>query len=406
MTHWRTELALPLHEKVKILRNNIFGIDIDPQAVEITMMSLYLKALEGERGILPKKQHLLPPLSNNIKCGNSLIGYDIFDTPFSPVIKEEVNAPHPPLKLRGGEGGVMSLEGEGEGGFDDETKSRINPFDWNSKSAGFGEIMEAGGFDCVIGNPPYVTAELEEYERAYYKIMYPESTIGKLNTYRLFTHKGWKLLREEGLLGFIIPNTYLTDRDSQKLRAFLLSNSKIKQILFFPEGFRVFENVTQATTILIFEKGKKGVKNNIIKVIDPIKSADALNTEPERNYRQNLFIKMPEQMVVTKRTAEQIYVIEKIISSGQPFELFADIYQGEVNVSIHKNSILEKPKNKNYKPLIRGNNIKRYYADLRFSDKKGSWVDATKPFRQHQTGVRIVTQEVSNMQQNSKLYFA
>ncbi len=75
------DLALPLKEKAKILRNNIFGVDIDPQAVEITMMSLYLKALEGERGLLPRKQHLLPSLTNNIKCGNSLIGYDIFDAP-------------------------------------------------------------------------------------------------------------------------------------------------------------------------------------------------------------------------------------------------------------------------------------------------------------------------------------
>src|SRR4030043_517236 len=96
------DFSLPIHEKAKILRNNIFGVDIDPQAVEITMMSLYLKALEGERGLLPKKQHLLPPLSNNIKCGNSLIGYDIFDNPS-----------HPPLKLRGGEGGVMSSDSEG-----------------------------------------------------------------------------------------------------------------------------------------------------------------------------------------------------------------------------------------------------------------------------------------------------
>ena len=91
------EFTLPIHEKAKILRNNIFGVDIDPQAVEITMMSLYLKALEGERGLLPKKQHLLPPLSNNIKCGNSLIGYDIFDFHSSPTLKEKVNAPQPPI---------------------------------------------------------------------------------------------------------------------------------------------------------------------------------------------------------------------------------------------------------------------------------------------------------------------
>src|SRR3990167_2263140 len=77
------DLSLPLRAKARILKNNIFGVDIDPQAVEITMMSLYLKALEGERSLLPKKQALLPSLTYNIKCGNSLIGYDFFDTPLT-----------------------------------------------------------------------------------------------------------------------------------------------------------------------------------------------------------------------------------------------------------------------------------------------------------------------------------
>src|SRR4030043_1647952 len=129
------------------------------------MMSLYLKALGGERGLLPKKQQLLPPLSNNIKCGNSLIGYDIFDPPsphpsHNTPLPIDAKAPvHPPF-IKGGQGGIT-----------DETKSRINPFDWNSKSAGFGEIMNPsqsplekggskGGFDVVIGNPPYVRQEM------------------------------------------------------------------------------------------------------------------------------------------------------------------------------------------------------------------------------------------------------
>ena len=97
------DITLPLHEKAKILRNNIFGVDIDPQAVEITMMSLYLKALEGERGLLPKKQHLLPPLTNNIKCGNSLIGYDIFED--SPLLRG-VRGVFSPL-TEGGGGGIL-----------------------------------------------------------------------------------------------------------------------------------------------------------------------------------------------------------------------------------------------------------------------------------------------------------
>ena len=72
-------MSLPLRTKARILKNNIFGVDLDAQAVEITMMSLYLKALEGERSLLPKKQQLLPSLNSNIKCGNSLIGYDFFE---------------------------------------------------------------------------------------------------------------------------------------------------------------------------------------------------------------------------------------------------------------------------------------------------------------------------------------
>jgi hypothetical protein len=88
---------LSVHRRAKILRHNLFGVDIDPQAVEITMMSLSLKALEGERSQLPPKQHLLPELKYNIMCGNSLIGPDIYDQ------------------------GVL---------FADEERDRINAFDW------------------------------------------------------------------------------------------------------------------------------------------------------------------------------------------------------------------------------------------------------------------------------------
>ncbi|MBI5027057.1 MAG: N-6 DNA methylase, partial [Nitrospirae bacterium] len=170
------DFALPLRLKANILRNNIFGVDIDPQAVEITMMSLYLKALEGERGILPKKQHLLPPLSNNIKCGNSLIGYDILDNLFPAVIPAKAGIQEKGTGFRVKHGMTEKEE------WSDETKSRINPFDWNSKSVGFGEIMENGGFDVVIGNPPYVRIQaMKEWapvEVEFYKEKYKTAKTG------------------------------------------------------------------------------------------------------------------------------------------------------------------------------------------------------------------------------------
>jgi hypothetical protein len=125
------EWYLTTAEKKRILLNNLFGVDIDPQAVEVTKLSLLLKVLENEsRESIDQQVKLglegvLPNLGDNIKCGNSLIGPDFYDL------------------------GQATL-------FGDEEMRRINVFDWDDDVKGFGEIMKCGGFNCVIGNPPYV----------------------------------------------------------------------------------------------------------------------------------------------------------------------------------------------------------------------------------------------------------
>jgi len=232
------DFTLPIHEKAKILRNNIFGVDIDPQAVEITMMSLYLKALEGERGLLPKKQHLLPPLGNNIKCGNSLIGYDIFDS--------------------------LPIEGGGLGrGWDDETKSRINPFDWNSKAAGFGEIMHPsqsplakggseGGFDVVIGNPPYVRQEMigefKEYFQKHYEVYQ-----GTADLYAYFIEKGVSLLKKGGLFSYIVSNKWMRANYGEPLRRWMKTRN-IEEIIDFGD-LPVFETAITYPCIIRICRG-------------------------------------------------------------------------------------------------------------------------------------------------------
>ena len=111
------------------MRTNLYGVDIDPQAVEITMMSLYLKALENEQGMLGPKHEKLPELKFNVRCGNSLVESDIQKShPLTP-----------------------------------SDRDRIRPFDWNSREDGFGDILSTGGFDAVIGNPPYIQLSMEEF---------------------------------------------------------------------------------------------------------------------------------------------------------------------------------------------------------------------------------------------------
>ena len=137
---WRLTTA----EKKRILLNNIYGVDIDTQAVEVTKLSLLLKVLEGENEETLVKhlrlfhERALPDLADNIKCGNSLIGPDFY------------------------EGKQLSL-------IDEEERYRINAFHWNAE---FPEIMAAGGFDAVIGNPPYgglFLPQMLEYFRRHYR---------------------------------------------------------------------------------------------------------------------------------------------------------------------------------------------------------------------------------------------
>ena len=262
------DLSLPLRAKARILKNNIYGVDIDPQAVEITMMSLYLKALEGERSLLPKKQALLPSLTYNIKCGNSLIGYDFFDTPLTL-----------PLSRKGRGNSSISPPSTGGDEGEGDLRSRINPFDWNSKTAGFGEIMNPshshlekgqhpptsplnkggtkGGFDVVIGNPPYVRIQaMKEWapvEVELYKKQYAAASKGNYDIYVVFVEKGLSLLNPKGRLGFILPHKFFQSQYGEPLRGILSKGKHLSEIVHFGSQ-QVFEGATTYTCLLFLDK--------------------------------------------------------------------------------------------------------------------------------------------------------
>jgi type I restriction-modification system DNA methylase subunit len=252
---------LSVYRKAKILRNNLFGVDIDPQAVEITMMSLYLKALEGEQSQLPPKQHLLPELKYNIMCGNSLIGPDIYDQ------------------------GVL---------FADEERDRINAFDWNFIPVGpsgarpwggtrkeppdrtpppegraplgptsIGQVMKDGGFDCVIGNPPW-GYDFSEIELRYLRTEHRPIIVRMIDSFMFFVAKACGLARQGGRVGMIVPDVVLYQVDNLRLRELLLESFRLN--LSVNLGDRVFARVTRPSCIFVAQRGEPG--NNRVGVLD------------------------------------------------------------------------------------------------------------------------------------------
>ncbi len=222
---------LTTQEKKRILLNSIYGVDIDPQAVEVTKLSLLLKVLEGvtNQALISQlrlfHERALPDLDRNIKCGNTLI-----DSSFYSVHQ---------LNL-----------------FDEEEHYRINAFDWESA---FPQAFsnDDPGFDAVIGNPPYIRIQaLKEWapvEVEYYKKAYKAAGKGNYDIYVVFVERGLSLLNKHGQLGFILPHKFFNAQYGEPLRALLAENKSLSEIVHFGDE-QIFEQATTYTCLLFLNK--------------------------------------------------------------------------------------------------------------------------------------------------------
>jgi adenine-specific DNA-methyltransferase len=188
-------LQLSLLQKRQILLNNIYGVDIDPQAVEVAQLSLYLKLLEDEtiasahQQQLAMREALLPSLSKNIVRGNSLIGWDITEG-----------------KL-----------------FDTADERGLNPMNFEDA---FPEVMKRGGFDAIVGNPPWGAA-FTQGALAYLRNKYHRVIARMVDSYLYFLDRAAQLVTDDGLVGYIIPSTLLNQVDAKPVRHLLLSRGLV-----------------------------------------------------------------------------------------------------------------------------------------------------------------------------------
>jgi len=330
------EVCLTIQKKREILKNNIYGVDIDREATEVAIMSLYLKLLEegfdkGEAQLFVGT--LLPDMTSNIKCGNSLIGSDYY------------------------EGQDLKL-------FSDEEFKSVNAFDWDGKN-GFPEIMKAGGFDCVIGNPPYVRQEMlseyKEYFQNHFKVYH-----GVADLYAYFIERGVSLLKSGGRFSYIVANKWMRANYGGPLRERLLK-SGISEIIDFGD-LRVFQDATTYPCIITVVKGCQD-SFNAAKVPD-------LDFNDLRSYldgkRFNVSISSLNEEGWSLSDEKTAKLLEKIKSQGVPLGEYVGgkIYRGVltglneafvIDDETRKKLIKEDPKSKEIiKPFLAGRDIKRY----------------------------------------------
>lgn len=357
---WRLTTAL----RKQILLNNIYGVDIDAQAVEVTKLSLLLKVLEGEsRDSLDRQQKLfhqraLPDLGENIKCGNSLIGPDFY------------------------EGDQLSL-------FDADEQYRINAFDWRTE---FKKIMKSGGFDAVIGNPPYDVLEkdrglaswphsaLAEYVKK--NDTFAHSLGGKLNLFRFFVIKSIELTRKCGRLGMIIPLALLADISCARTRRQLLLRTKDLEADCFPQkdnpNRRVFWNAKLSTAVVLASVAN-GVDRKNARIKTRVYPWNSFDDRPKTNcvrFRDTTLLD-PENMPIPLTDASNWSLCMRLHRKATVVRLVDvgdfTVARGEINQTICREFI--RSDKRGMKRLLKGGEIGRFRQNATLKQGIREWFD-------------------------------
>lgn len=313
-----------------ILQNNLYGVDIDEKAVEITKLNLLVKCLENGASLDLSGKKILPNIKLNIRCGNSLVSSNLSTDSFDLFSNQHIDAInkllelHKLFKYSNDDNKYSAYKNIEIEEFklnsilnkDLEYKynlSDIKPFNYH---IAFPEVFKDGGFDCIIGNPPWganidnILDYLNEY--------YPNSTVGFKDTYKCFFDKSIQLLKPKGKLGYITPNSFYFNPLFKDLRK-LLNNYQIDSMINL--GERVFENVEAPSAITVITKSN--IQNKKINTMDL--SFSKSNKEKE-NLINNGKYSIINQNIFNK-TQNNIFTfnLRNLKSNEVYFEQFANI---------------------------------------------------------------------------------
>jgi type I restriction-modification system DNA methylase subunit len=338
-----------------ILENNIFGVDINEESVEIARLSLWLRTAQ--------KGRKLSTLSSNIKVGNSLI--------------------------------------------DDPEVAGELAFNWQKE---FPQVFAKGGFDVVVGNPPYVDLKGLDNSIVNYIFMKFKTSNNRVNLYSTFIEKSKDLISSKGRLSFIIPSSILTQSSYKELRSLLLENSTIENIVRLPnESFGGSAGEVKVDTIIITFLNEKVERKEteviVYKGFDRINEISKLNSDIYFSIDQNKWANNSESIFKINSNATSEEIIEKIEFETIKLIYCADFclgltpydkYKGhspqDIENRVYHSSFQKDP---TFKKLLAGNDIRRYNVEWGGEEwiSYGKWLGAPRESK-YFTSKRILVKQI------------
>ncbi|MFW9870062.1 MAG: Eco57I restriction-modification methylase domain-containing protein [Candidatus Thorarchaeota archaeon] len=376
------------------LRTNLYGVDVDAGALEVTDVSLRLLSGSMDESFY----------GTNLKQGNSLVSLKGFDG----------NQSH--------------------SHYFSDAASRL-PFEWSEE---FEDVLRRGGFDFVVMNPPYerlkpnlaeflreriITGDreihLEEFntykqqmnEDLQYFRRSGEYCLGNkysIDTHRLFIERAIQLSRVGGNIGFIVPSTILGDLSSSPLRRSIIKENELKTVSDFPETSRLFEGVTQSVSIISLQKGGKTTSFRAqfgLVDFDNISNRSSMQIKIEKiEDAVGPHLSIPQLNEGCWSLFEKLHK-HPALSTVEGY----DVKRGELDLTLNKSCITSK---ETEFQLIRGSDISRYSLITR-SKRPIEYVDVEKLSEtlgsssriSHINKSRIACQQVSNRTQRWRLKF-
>lgn len=367
----------PYKKKLQIIENNIYGVDIEPMAVEISRLRAWLSLIVDEDD--PRSVDPLPNLDFKFVCANSLVPLDkemglFSDSSLHQKLKDirtkyfNARKKHTKKALQDEYHKLTSSEQTSLITDDNRTKQlkSFDPFK-NSQPANFFDIDHMfgiqSGFNILIGNPPYVQKKKGLFPENLY-IHSEKLDKGKQNLYKVFIEFSYLSLSNDGVCCLITQSSLMCDISASYTRLMLLKNTNILQIIEFPKkaketSSQVFDNVLQGTCIVLFSK-----KDNLASEDEDFSLAVGNDTntisklEFEKISQKNLVEYFPGKHYIPLIKPGEFRIIKKIEEKSKPLLSFVkEIKKGDLNLGTNSGDFSEDVKTVK---LYRGKNVGRY----------------------------------------------